>query len=549
MAKFNTSTVTARSRSARGGTPLTASASPTAVTHEGGSTFAYDAQTELFTLLTTTFITEKSFYTTGDEQVARVRELVTQITAADASADKAVSGAWFAGFAKWLRTEANIRTGAIVLACEVVKARQAVNAPGFSRDVVNGACDRGDEPGELLGYWLAQFGKTIPIAVKRGLADAVVRLYSEYSTLRYDTSSHAIRFGDVIDIVNPRTNARAAAGVPNHPLYKHLIDRRHAYNTSEIPEALTTLRARAALEEVPVERRRALLGDTDRFKAAAMSWEALAGWLQGPMDAKAWETIVPTMGYMALLRNLRNFDEQGMSKAVAAAVAARLADPAQVAKSRQLPFRFWSAYKSVSNDRWKVALGDALEASCQNIPDTLGGRTLVLVDTSGSMGGRVSENSSVTMHEIAGLFGVAMATKFGVSNVDLFGFADFAYEHKLKRGASIMTQVNEFYRTNGRAGYGTQIEASLRQAYKNHDRVVLLSDMQTWGGPYAGRAGEFIPKHVPFYAFNLRGYGTTAVGAGENRFQLAGLSDKTFQWMETAEKGQMAGWPWETAAA
>ena len=39
------------------------------------------------------------------------------------------------------------------------------------------------------------------------------------------------------------------------------------------------------------------------------------------------------MGYMALLRNLRNFDEAGLPDDAAEAVTARLADPEQVAKS------------------------------------------------------------------------------------------------------------------------------------------------------------------------------------------------------------------------
>lgn len=548
MAKFNTGTVQTADRRRRASVP-TGTKPGVARTHEGGIAFAMDERTELFMTLSGSFITEKAFYESGDARVQRVRDLIAAIVAADPSDGKTESGAWFAGFSRWLRTQAFIRTGAVVLAAEAVHARLAVNATGFNRDIISGALDRGDEPGELVGYWLSRFGKTIPISVKRGVADAVVRLYSEYSTLRYDTASHAIRFGDVLELVSPRTNARASAGSQNDALFRHLIDRRHDYNTSPIPESLSVLRARAELEELPVaERRAVVLTDPDRLKAAAMSWESLAGWLQGPMDAAAWEAIIPTMGYMAQLRNLRNFDEAGVSKAVAAKVAARLADPAQVAKSRQLPFRFWSAYKQVSNDRWKVALGDALEAATANIPGELDGRTLVLVDTSGSMTTKVSDRSEVSYHEVGGLFGVAMAHRFGVENVDLYGFADFAYEHRLRRGASVLTDVDAFYRTNGKAGYGTRIELSVKQAYKGHDRVVLFSDMQTWGSHYAGQASQLVPASVPFYAFNLAGYSTTVIPSGSNRHQLGGFSDKTFGWMALAERGLSSGWPWETAA-
>src|SRR5690606_38818577 len=76
-----------------------------------------------------------------------------------------------------------------------------------------------------------------------------------------------------------------------------------------IPESLRLLRARAELLALPVAERRGVLADPGRLTAAGMTWEAVAGWLQGPMDAEAWAAVIPSMGYMALLRNLRNFDE------------------------------------------------------------------------------------------------------------------------------------------------------------------------------------------------------------------------------------------------
>ena len=74
------------------------------------------------------------------------------------------------------------------------------------------------------------------------------------------------------------------------------------------------------------------------------------------------------MGYMALLRNLRNFDQAGVSDAVAAQVAARLADPAQVARSRQLPMRFLSAYRARPSLRWAYPLEQALGLASATFP-------------------------------------------------------------------------------------------------------------------------------------------------------------------------------------
>ena len=72
-------------------------------------------------------------------------------------------------------------------------------------------------------------------------------------------------------------------------------------------------------------------------------------------------SVIPSMGYMALLRNLRNFDEAGISDERARYVREVLADPERVAKSRQFPYRFWSAYKNVPSLDWASTLEKALE--------------------------------------------------------------------------------------------------------------------------------------------------------------------------------------------
>jgi hypothetical protein len=58
------------------------------------------------------------------------------------------------------------------------------------------------------------------------------------------------------------------------------------------------------------------------------------------------------MGYMALLRNLRNVDEAGVGDDVAAEVCARPADPGELARSRQFPSRFLAAYEQAPSLRW-----------------------------------------------------------------------------------------------------------------------------------------------------------------------------------------------------
>src|SRR4029077_5699194 len=124
-----------------------------------------------------------------------------------------------------------------------------------------------------------------------------------------------------------------------------------------------------------------------------------------------WAALIPSMGYMALLRNLRNFDDAGVPDGIAAAVAARLTDPEQVAKSRQFPFRFLSAYRAVPSLRWAYPLERALNLSLANVP-ALGGRTLVLVDRSLSMGdAKMSGRAEMVWADAAAVFGAAIAQR------------------------------------------------------------------------------------------------------------------------------------------
>ena len=95
-----------------------------------------------------------------------------------------------------------------------------------------------------------------------------------------------VRFADVLELTHPSPR------VPwQGDLFRHAIDRRHD-RPNAIPESLGVLRARAALTALPVDDRRAAL-DPERLRAAGMTWESVAGWLQGPVDADAWTALIP----------------------------------------------------------------------------------------------------------------------------------------------------------------------------------------------------------------------------------------------------------------
>ena len=517
-------------------------------THEGGPAYSRDVKSELFLLAVTNMVGEDTFYERADARDVRFRDLVHAATKEDAD--------WAARFVPWLRNTANMRSASVVAAVEYIRA----GGP-FGRRVIDSAIARADEPAEALAYFTSRYGRALPQPVKRGVADAATRLYNERTALKYDGLSRAWRMADVIELTHakPRDEAQSA-------LFRWLLDRRHDRADAATPApVLRMLHAHAELQALAPAERRALVeaGSVDadvaaRLTAAGMTWESLAGWLGGAMDRAAWEVVIPSMGYMALLRNLRNFDDAGVGDDVAARVAAKLADPDEVARSRQFPYRFVSAYDAAPSLRWAYALEKALEVATRNLP-AFPGRTLVLVDTSASMSQRAfSRRSTMTPVKAAAVFGVALAKQGNA--VDLYGFADGVFRHKMRRSASVLAEVERFVTRVGEVGHGTRIAESLRATYDGHDRVVVISDMQTFAdsrmhvvGGMGARytqvavdpvAGDSVPRSVPVYGFNLGGYRATVLDAGRgNRHEFGGLNDATFTMLQLLEQRESAGWP------
>lgn len=525
MARFNTRAAKAR------GTSRVTSTGRVLRTYEGGRGRERDARSELFLLAVSNFVSQRTFYETGADRDDRFARLVRELAVTDPE--------WTAGLLGWLRGEGNLRTASIVGAAEYVKARLdagATDGPS-NRQVVASVLQRPDEPGELLAYWTALYGRNVPKPVKRGVADAVRRLYSGKSLLKYDTASKGYRFGDILNLVH-------AAPDPDKPwqgeLFRYALDRRHNPDTALPPASSDVLTAHRELMALPVDRRRTVVtsdGGAERLAAAGMTWEALAGWLQGPMDKEAWEAVIPSMGAMALVRNLRNFDEAGVSDEVAAQVAARISDPAQVARSRQFPFRYLAAYQHAPSLRWAYPLEQALGHSLANVPG-LRGRTLVLVDRSGSMfWSRLSDRSQLNRADAAAIFGTALALR--AANADLVQFGSDSREIAFRKGESVLRILERF----GDLG-GTNTTEAVRRHYRGHDRVLIVTDEQ-YAPSHHGDPTEQVPAGVPVYTWNLAGYraGHGPSGTG-NRHVFAGLSGAAFRMVSLIEGGNDGRWPW-----
>jgi hypothetical protein len=567
MAKFNTSGARSRVHG-----PITGDETPSGQTALGAPGYARDLRSELFLLVTTNLVLEDTYHEGALHRHDRLVELVHQAALLDPD--------WTYELFIWLRGPGNLRTVALVGAVEFVRARLMVthntnpdywneqrkdaNLPGLNRRIINEVCQRADEPGEVLAYFTSYYGRQVPKPIKRGLADAVKRLYNERSLLKYDTSSHAWRFGDAIDLTHPRAKDEATyfdgverSSYDQGALYEHALDRRHNRTVDMVnldkSGKLNTIVANHTLRWL-VQYSNDGRGDTsvlldpDTLRRAGMTWEdalSLAG--NKVSKAKLWEAMIPSMNYMALLRNLRNFTQAEISDEVANTVMTKLMNPDEVKRSRQLPLRFLSAYRAAGADlRWAWPLEQALDHSLANTP-RLHGNTLVLIDTSSSMNHPLSERSDLKRWDAATLFGIALARRCDQATVVSYSAGawhngDGTKVFATHRRGSLLTSLQRWQNEGYFIGWGTDTAGAIRKHLRpEHDRMVLLTDEQS-----QTHVESVIPADVRAHTINVAGYryGHTPANT-RNRFTYGGLTDNVFHVLANVEAGQDAHWPWE----
>jgi hypothetical protein len=292
-----------------------------------------------------------------------------------------------------------------------------------------------------------------------------------------------------------------------------------------------------------------LLTNTDALKQAGMTWQDALSLAGKDVDkAKLWTALWPTLGYMALIRNLRGMDEAGISYTAAQLICAKIADPDQVARSKQFPFRFLSAYNAVKSLRWGGALEEAVNHSLANVP-ALRGRTLVLVDQSPSMWPGRSWSSpqaqdGIENHQIAALFGSAIALR--ADDPTLVGYGNTSYRVPVAKGASLLRLATDAAWT---VNDGTSTLSAVAEHFKGHDRVVIVTDEQSSSHWRYRSIDDIVPREVPVYVWNVGGYRVGSTASGPNRHTFGGLTDAAFQMIPLLEAGRSTTFPWQTTAA
>lgn len=575
MARINT---VQKSRS--GSSPLVTTGP--ARTAEGGSGYASDAKSEAYRLGVNLMGNDPkgSFYEKGKAKDIRFTNLMSGIAVEDPS--------WAAGFLPWLRREANIRTASLMGTAAVIHARlsdadsvredellSSLGKPGINRYLAGHVPNRADEPAELAQYYLNVYG-SLPKALKRGLGDAANRLWTEYAVMKYDTESHGMRMADLANLCHikpkfipqqweldklPEDEALdffTSGNLNKVQLFMHIINRRYG-NAEDFNSLPPMIKENISLRKDVANGDLSGLLNSERLRAAGMTWEDALSLAGSRVDkGKLWDALILAgmVPIFATLRNLRNFDEAGISQQAKEYVHAQLTNPEIIIKSRILPFRFLTALENLNSYTWHSDIETATQLATQNIP-VLDGETVVLVDTSHSMDSRVSAHSKMTLSGMSAFFGGAFAAK-NPATVKMFIFADGTAPVPVKAGTSALKLAEEMHRRTGEVGHGTQTGLAIQKTVtKDTKRVMIFTDMQSFpstGDPFVGWYGYSTGEHLRslvkpethMYGFDLAGYKTGDIpsGKGDRSHQLGGMTDHTFKWIPLVEKGINADWPW-----
>ena len=445
---------------------------------------------KLTTMVLTSMFGEEKYYGDNTSELTKLAE--------------SINGEFLAKLAIYTRKVFHLRSVSHALAA-IVAHRQDTKI--YTMAVLNGVVERVDDITEIMSYYIKKYGKPIPNALKKATA-AQLNKFNEYQFAKYNGGSKELKVRDVLRIVHPKpVSAEQSA------LFKKIIT-----DTLETPYTWETeLSARGNTKEV-------------------------------------WEELISSgkIGYMALMRNLSNILKSGAENVDT--VYKTLVDPEAVHKNKQLPFRYFSAYRaltehSLCTSKVMSVLESAIKTSCDNM-ERISGKTLIAVDVSGSMQGQLTSKSTVRYADIGCL--IASIANYVCDDSEIVAFDTELKNVTLPQTNGIISNSISMRIDGG----GTDILLPIQWALdkkKKFDRIIMISDNQlnswsTSGYYYNSRYDHRTAQTVVdeyrrtvnpdcwVHAIDLMGYGTQQFIGGKTNI-LAGWSERVFEFIGHVENG------------
>lgn len=375
-------------------------------THEGAPAYRINAEQQLRRSVMACMLWEKQFYEDGESIADRIKSLVKKVKPQQV-ADIAVEA----------REKMKLRHVPLLLVREMARID---SHKGLVAETLEKVIQRADELSEFMAIYWKEKKQPIAASVKKGLA-AAFQKFNEYSLQKYNRDSE-IKLRDVLFLCHAKPKDKA-----QEKLWKRLVN-----NELKTPD----------------------------------TWEVVISECKTESQKKKeWSRLLKEekLGPLALLRNLRNMDQAGVSKTA-------IKDALDSMKTeRVLPFRFISAARYVPDlePQLETAMFRSLEKT-----EKLSGKTVLLIDISGSMAEKLSEKSELTRLD-AGC-GLAILLREICEEVEIITFNTAMYRVPPRRGFALRDAIGT---ANGGTHLGGAVNA-INTQIKN-DRLIVITDEQS----------------------------------------------------------------------
>lgn len=319
----------------------------------------------------------------------------------------------------------------------------------FVQDLLPQIITRADMLTDFLALYWKDGKKPICNQAKKGLAKAFHN-FNEYKFAKYDRDA-AIKLRDVMFLCRPKPNNQ----------YETELFKKVANRTLTPPE----------------------------------TWEVMLS--RGDDKKEAWTKLITEgkIGGLAMLRNIANMQKASVDKKVIKEGLKNLKS------SMLLPLDFWKAARM--NPAFDRDIEDSMIEAYKNLPK-LPGKTLFIVDVSGSMGSLTSGNSVFNRMDQACAMAILAANQ--CEDFELVATAGNDYSkiqasewiQYPKKGFDLATQIMDTRKNIGGGGIFTrQCLEWCRDKFKGQefDRIIIFSDSQD-----CDYANKRIPK--PFGKHN-----------------------------------------------
>lgn len=396
----------------------------------------------------------------------------------------------------------------------------------YNKKTKEGGCIfRPDDMSEIKDVYDALNKATLSNAMKKGFAKAIEAL-DTYQLGKYKSS-----IIDMSNLVHPNSSLSKAVITVDGKQMKALDAIMQGITVSADTWEVANSEAGQIVAKAVKE------GKLDKVEAEKVLAEA---------KNDNWETLLTEgkLGILAALRNIRNMMKNPRPEVITA-LCNLLSNPETIKKGMIMPYQMDLAYEVLEQEFYndpnkeavQTALEKGLELAIPNLTSALPGKTLVMIDCSGSMRTNCYQGNTRIRSTVCKKAGLLAAIVAKATNADVIRFGSSASYINYNASESVFTLGHAFsYANMGGTNIASAFECA-RRAGKAYDRIILLSDNEANYGctrrAYQNYIHDVCSPYI--YAIDLAAYGTAPLKNSDKVSYYYGYGYKLFDDIAASE--------------